>query len=438
MILLVEGLIVRGRKDCDVWTMTCGTYLIHDHVVVRETMTPSTGMTYMFLRAFSEPGFNCHVCENPSRNRFSHSIKNRNRASMFPSMQSMNTLRTSALRSSNVFGCRVPVRWSSATPDAVAAAALASRLELPLVSDVGCRTKVVCTIGPATDTAEQVAQLVQNGMSVARLNFSHVASSGTSSDYYAYPKHCRDLIRDAPGRHSQLSIRPDGENSEAVPHRVSNLRAVLVDTKGPEIRTKAPLPGNVSVFEIHTGDTVELHTKESTISPDSGAVSLLIDYEHIAKTVVPGGQVLLDDGLIALHVTECFPEKGYVSCLALNSGPIKANKGVNLPGVSALDLPALTPQDCKDLQWAVDNDADYVAASFIRTPDHVRSVIAYLERCLETRRSQLPAQSGPLLRPLVISKIESKEGVDNFHEILRESDGIMVARGDVGYYRCYS
>jgi pyruvate kinase len=350
---------------------------------------------------------------------------------MFPSLRSFTSLRSRAVRPSSNIG------FSSTAIEAAAAAALEARLELPLVSDVGCRTKVVCTIGPATDTTEQVAKLVQNGMSVARLNFSHVASSGTPTDYYAYPKHCRDLIRNAPGRHSQLSIRPNGEDSEATPHRVANLRAVLVDTKGPEIRTKAPLPGNVAVYNITTGDTVELHTHESTISADSGAVSLLIDYENIAKTVVPGGQVLLDDGLIALYVTECFPDKGYISCLALNSGPIKANKGVNLPGVSALDLPALTPQDCKDLQWAVDNDADYVAASFIRTADHVRSVIAYLERCLETRRSSFPANAGPLLRPLVISKIESKEGVDNFHEILRESDGIMVARGDVRYC-CFS
>ena len=358
---------------------------------------------------------------------------------MFPFMTSRTSLWNISLRNGKKIGQIIPYRSSSRTfanqndskVSAASAAINACRLELPVVSDVGCRTKVVCTIGPSTDTSERVAKLVQHGMSVARLNFSHVASSGTSTDYYAYPKQCRDLIRNAPGRHSQLTIRPDGDSAEVSPHRVANLRAVLVDTKGPEIRTKGPLPGNVSVFDITTGDIVELHTSESTISSASNAVPLLIDYENIAKTVVPGGQVLLDDGLIALHVTECFPDKGYVSCLALNSGPIKVNKGVNLPGVSALDLPALTPQDCKDLQWAVDNDADYVAASFIRTPEHVRSVIAYLERCLETRRSQLPASSAPLLRPLVISKIESKEGVDNFHEILRESDGIMVARGDV-------
>ena len=329
---------------------------------------------------------------------------------------------------------------NAASVIAIAEAANALRLELPHVQDVGCRTKIVCTIGPATDTSENVAQLVKNGMSVARLNFSHVANSGTTDDYYAYPRHCRNLIRNASGRHSELTrvVTTDDDISSSIDHHVPNLRAVLVDTKGPEIRTKGPLPGNVAVYDIVTGDTVELHVDVATIDSNNNTnnvVQLIIDYANITKTVQPGGQVLLDDGLIALHVVECFPDKGYVSCLALNSGPIKVNKGVNLPGVTSLDLPALTPQDCKDLQWAVEQDADYVAASFIRTPDHVRSVIAYLERCLEIKRSKMTSSdtttTTPLLRPLVISKIESKEGVDNFHEILRESDGIMVARGDV-------
>jgi pyruvate kinase len=338
---------------------------------------------------------------------------------------------------------------SSTVCVAAAEAANALRLDLPNVRDIGGRTKIICTIGPSTDTPERISQLVQYGMSVARLNFSHVSSSSsvdnnTNNDYYAYPKKCRDLVRTAPGLHSQLTTPPGSSSSNnddiatvQQQQRVPNLRAVLVDTKGPEIRTQGPLPNNVTVLEITTGDLVELHTDLSTTAlPHTDTKQILIDYPNIAKALVPGGQVLLDDGLIALHVIECFPDKGYVSCLALNSGPIKVNKGVNLPGVTALDLPALTPQDCKDLQWAVEHDADYVAASFIRTPDHVRSVIAYLERCLETKRSQLTTDAAtsttdPLLRPLVIAKIESKEGVDNFHEILREADGIMVARGDV-------
>ena len=122
-------------------------------------------------------------------------------------------------------------------------------------------------------------------------------------------------------------------------------------------------------------------------------------------------------------------ENDSVTCIALNGGPIKKNKGVNLPGAE-LDLPALTDKDKRDLKWSVEKGADFVAASFIRTAGNVRSVKAFLDRCI----AELPLSEGqlPRLRPLVISKIESKEGVDNFDAILKESDGIMVARGDLG------
>ena len=121
----------------------------------------------------------------------------------------------------------------------------------------------------------------------------------------------------------------------------------------------------------------------------------------------------------------------------MNSGPIKKNKGVNLPGMK-LDLPAITEKDKRDLSWACEIGADFIAASFIRTPENVRSVIAFLDRCISDVRvkhqqdgtADLP-QYKPPLRPLVISKIESQEGVENFDAILEESDGIMVARGDV-------
>ena len=138
---------------------------------------------------------------------------------------------------------------------------------------------------------------------------------------------------------------------------------------------------------------------------------------------------------IIVTVIEVRPQDGTVVCTALNGGPIKKNKGVNLPG-TVLDLPALTDKDKRDLQWAVNIGADFVAASFIRTAANVRSVIAYLDRCI----AEHPANEGEKrpLRPLVISKIESKEGMDNYREILQESDGIMVARGDLGVEIPYS
>ena len=182
-----------------------------------------------------------------------------------------------------------------------------------------------------------------------------------------------------------------------------------------------------------------------------------IDYDALASSVAVGGLVLLDDGLIALTVTSVDAANKTVVALATNSGPIKPNKGVNLPG-AVINLPALTlkvkvllslvwspacqlpfdlasplflapRQDKDDLKWAVGVGADFVAASFIRSAAHVRSVVAHLERCCDA----LAATGCPRpLRPHVVSKIESAEGVDNFAEILSESDAIMVARGDLG------
>jgi pyruvate kinase len=297
---------------------------------------------------------------------------------------------------------------------------ITARIELP--QDVaGTRTKIVCTIGPSTDQEKPIEELIQYGMSVARLNFSH---SGVD---YSYPEAILKRIREASGRHAGLATSMDF----SVPN---NLRAVLVDTKGPEIRT-GPLPGNADELEIMTGATVEIHTADvSEAASTDDIFKLNVDYKSIATTVQVGSQILLDDGLIALEVTEIDPKGDFVKTIALNGGPIKKNKGVNLPDAT-LDLPALTEKDKRDLEWACEVGADYVAASFIRTPENVRSVIAYLDRCM----TSLPDVEGNKpLRPLVISKIESKEGVDNFHGILKESDGIMVARGDLGVEIPYS
>lgn len=298
-----------------------------------------------------------------------------------------------------------------------------AKARLNKLPPTGTQTKIVCTIGPSTDNADMVEQLVHNGMHVARLNFSH---AGTD---YSYPEANMNLVRTARGQHHSLSTGSDMK----LPN---NLRAILVDTKGPEIRT-GPLQGNVEVAEIDDEATVELTIEDvSSDSPpaDNTHHRIQIDYEHICKTVDIGRQVLLDDGLIALEVKEIDPRGKYVICEALNGGLIKKNKGVNLPGME-LDLPALTEKDKRDLKWACTVGADYVAASFIRSAANVRSVVAYLNRCI----LELPDCNGKdRIRPLVISKIENKEGLDNFDEILKESDGIMVARGDLGVEIPYS
>ena len=198
-------------------------------------------------------------------------------------------------------------------------------------------TKIVCTIGPSTDTSAPIQQLVNNGMNVARLNFSH------AGDDYTYPENCLALVRGANGRHAQLSA---GSTIDMP----NNLRAVLVDTKGPEIRTGV-LQGGVDVVELETGCVVEVTTEDVSMDapPESaeGPHRLNVDYPSIATTLKVGSQVLLDDGLIALEVTHV--ENNSVTCVALNGGPIKKNKGVNLPD-SELDLPALTEKDKRDLK----------------------------------------------------------------------------------------
>jgi len=274
-------------------------------------------------------------------------------------------------------------------------------------------TKIVCTLGPSSDTQSGVSSLVSEGMSVCRLNFSHVGS-------YEEPAAKIQLVRRAPGIHGFLdSGKPKTEQ------RPPNLRAIMLDTKGPEIRTKE-LQNNAEVLEILQGSEIIVTSGEPVIDvklPDNQKCSALAtDYEHLSKTVSVGGNILLDDGLIALRV-EAIETNGKIRTKALNTGNIKKRKGVNLPGCNLL-LPALTEKDRSDLKWGVDNNIDAVAASFIRNAANVRAVIAHLDRCC--------AEANRKIRPMVISKIESQEGVQNFSEILEASDGIMVARGDLG------
>ena len=288
------------------------------------------------------------------------------------------------------------------------------------------RTKIICTLGPASSDSEIVNALVRDGMTCARFNFSHATEEELVQRF--------ELVRNARGKH----FHNDWSN---VP---PNLRAVLVDTKGPEVRT-GPLPGNAAELQIESGMELLLTFSDvtgdapwgagdSSSSDSIGLPRLHVDYENLSAAVEVGGNILLDDGLVALEVISTDVSTKQVRCKALNGGPIKKNKGVNLPG-AALDLPALTSKDKRDLKWAVGAGADYVAASFIRNADHVRVCRAFLDRlCDEWHALALRTdENAPRpRRPLLISKIESQEGVENFAEILEESDGIMVARGDLG------
>ena len=239
------------------------------------------------------------------------------------------------------------------------------------------------------------------------------------------------------GRHTLL-LGDHGEGTtttstgESTIHK--NVRAVLLDTRGPELRT-GKLAGDVSGHEtihIEYGSTITLCTSDDVRDNGSTASNLYIDYPKLNKCLSPGMKVLLDDGAIILTVQEVESDKefGTVTCVADNSGEIRSRAGVNLPGAET-DLPAMSDKDKVDIKYGMTKDVDYVAASFIQNAEGVREIKAYMEQCAQELAAEGLWKVGHPV-PLVISKIESVSGLNNFDAILKESDGIMVARGDLG------
>jgi len=225
------------------------------------------------------------------------------------------------------------------------------------------------------------------------------------------------------GRHSNLG--------DSKPEDNNNLRAVLLDTRGPEIRT-GKLANDHSGHEtisLVTGETITLHTDPTWAESGSKETDLYIDYDKLHKSLKPGMQVLLDDGAITLTVTDVESEKDYygtVTCVIENTGELRSRAGVNLPGAET-DLPAMSDKDRVDIKYGMTKDIDYVAASFIQNADGVNEIRRYIKDCAK----ELGWGEGAPL-PLIISKIESMSALRNFDAILEASDGIMVARGDLG------
>lgn len=246
------------------------------------------------------------------------------------------------------------------------------------------KTKIVCTIGPASESPEILEQLMEAGMNVARLNFSH-------------------------GDHEEhaLRIKRIREASEKTGITVG----ILLDTKGPEIRTHKM-----------ENDSIELETNEQiTISMTEvlGTKEMFsITYDKLIEDVQEGSIILLDDGLIELRVTSIDNERGLIHTIIENAGTLKTKKGVNVPGVS-VQLPGITEKDAEDLLFGISQDVDFVAASFVRRRSDVMEI-----------RSLLEKNGGSHIQ--IIPKIENQEGVDNLDEIIMVSDGLMVARGDLG------
>lgn len=242
------------------------------------------------------------------------------------------------------------------------------------------RTKIICTMGPAVGSYEKILELIDAGMNVARLNFSH-------------------------GTHESHKIMIDNLKRARAERKVP--LAIMLDTKGPEIR--------IGVLE----NPITVKKGEKWLLTPGGKV----EANHIPifpgvalKPLKKGDRVLMDDGYIGSEVLENTPEGVIVEFL--NDGMIKSQKGVNMPHVD-VPLPAMTDQDVKDITFGCEQDIDLIAASFIRSADHVKAIRALL---LEQNKPEI----------LIIAKIENSLGVHNFDSILEVADGIMVARGDLG------
>jgi len=244
------------------------------------------------------------------------------------------------------------------------------------------RTKIICTLGPSSENKYIIKQLINAGMNIARINLSH-------------------------GNHEEHRKRINVLR-EACKELKSNV-ALLLDTKGPEIRLGTFYDGKV----ILKKDQEFVLTSTPMIGNDK---EVFINYDNIAKTVKPGEKILLADGLIELCVKKIKGER--VVCTVINSGELSDRQGVNIPNKS-LPLPALTKKDLEDILFAINVGADFVAASFVRKAADV----------LEIRRI-LNENGGSDIH--MIAKIENQEGVENIDEIIDVSDGIMIARGDLG------
>jgi pyruvate kinase len=205
-------------------------------------------------------------------------------------------------------------------------------------------------------------------------------------------------------------------------------RAVLLDTKGPEIRT-GKLQNDHSGKEtvvLTMGDTITLRTDDATRDAGSCPTDLYIDYKGLSKCLQPGMKVLLDDGAIVLSVESCCND-GAVVCKIDNTGELRSRAGVNLPLADTSDLPAMSDKDKADIKYGMTMDIDFVAASFVQTAEGVHEIRRHIKQCAVDLGWD---EHQPL--PLIISKIETAGALQHFDAILLASDGIMVARGDLG------
>ncbi|RFU77010.1 pyruvate kinase [Trichoderma arundinaceum] len=249
------------------------------------------------------------------------------------------------------------------------------------------RTSIICTIGPRTNSVEAINKLRDAGLNVARMNFSHGS--------YEYHQSVIDNVRAAEAAHPGRPV------------------AIALDTKGPEIRT-GNTAGDVDL-PISVGTVLNITTDEKYLTA-CDTENMYVDYKNITKVIQPGRVIYVDDGVLAFDVLSIKDDKT-VEVRARNNGFISSRKGVNLPNTD-VDLPALSEKDKADLRFGVKNNVDMVFASFIRRAQDIKDIRAVL------------GEEGKQIQ--IIAKIENRQGLNNFAEILEETDGVMVARGDLG------
>ena len=284
------------------------------------------------------------------------------------------------------------------------------------------RTKIICTIGPACWDVEQLETLIDAGMDVARFNFSHGDHKGHGAVLERVRQAAKNKQRNVGKFRLQFSRLLDKETtlhflSPNVLYFISSksILAILLDTKGPEIRSGFFKEG-VSKVDLVKGEQIIL-TSEYTYKGDNH--KLACSYEKLATSVKPGQQILLADGSLVLTVLSCDEPAGEILCRIENNASIGERKNMNLPGVE-VDLPTFTEKDVDDIvNFGIKHNVDFVAASFVRKGLDVKNL-----------RQLLADNGGQHIK--IICKIENQEGLQNYDDILQLTDGIMVARGDLG------
>ncbi|KRM89691.1 pyruvate kinase [Liquorilactobacillus vini] len=247
------------------------------------------------------------------------------------------------------------------------------------------KTKIVSTLGPASSDLDTIVKLIEAGANVFRFNFSH----GDHEEHLA-----------------RLNLVHQAEKI------TGKIVGIMLDTKGAEIRTTVQKDGNI---KFHIGDEVRISMDASI---EGTHEKIAVTYPGLIDDVHEGGHVLFDDGLIDMQIEKIDREKNELVCKVQNEGVLGSRKGVNAPGV-AINLPGITEKDSNDIRFGLDHEINYIAASFVRKPQDVLDIRELLE---EKHMEHVQ----------IFPKIESQEGIDNFDEIIKVSDGLMVARGDMG------